>query len=487
MKRILLFLTVILCAPTLRAADPPNILWLYLEDVSGWFSCYGDEVIETPNIDALAEAGTKFTKFYTPAGVCSATRSAIVTGFMQTSIGAHQHRSCRADFRGKSMGEYDKNILPEYAKPLPIRFREAGWWTFNEGGKDDYNFEWSADQFYDWLREKGGWGPGSFLAGEPLAEKPDDKPFFGQIQFGGGKLGGKAKVVIDPADVSVPPYYPDVPIVREEIAHHYDCLLETDRQVGEVIAKLKEDGLYENTLIFLFSDHGMKLHRHKQMLYEGGIHMPLIVVGPGIEAGAVRDDLVSGIDISAASLAAAEIGVPEKMEGRDFLGEGYEPREYLVAARDRCDWTIEHMRAVVTPRFRYQKNYLIDRPYMQPTYKDDWEVTKKFRELMAAGEMNETQLIFFGEERVPEELYDLDNDPHELHNLAEDPHFAEELDQHRAYLAEWIEETNDQGQIPESELGLLCVMKRWGDKCVNPEYEKVRARWKEWEESEKSD
>lgn len=477
MRPFFLSLLAILIAPTLRADDTPNILWLYLEDVSGWFSCYGDEVIETPNIDALAEAGTRFTKFYTPAGVCSATRSAIVTGFMQTTIGAHNHRSCRAEFRGKSMGEYDRNVLPDYAKPLPIRFREAGWWTFNEGDKDDYNFEWSADEFYDWLRAKGGWAPGSFLAGEPLAGKPEDKPFFGQLQLGGGKLGNKAKKVVDPALVPVPPYYPDVPIVREEIAHHYDCLLETDRQVGEVIARLKEDGLYDNTLIFLFSDHGMKLHRHKQMLYEGGIHMPLIVAGPGIEAGAVRDDLVSGIDISAATLAAAGIGVPEKMEGRDFLAEGYEPREYLIAARDRCDWTIELMRAVVTPRFRYQKNYLTDRPYMQSTYKDGWEVTKKFREMMAAGEMNDTQLIFFGEERVPEEFYDLDNDPHELHNLADDPHFAEELDQHRAYLAEWIEETGDKGQLPESEIGLLCTMKRWGEECVNPEYDKVRARY----------
>lgn len=459
---------------TVSAVEPPNILWIYLEDVSGWFGCYGDEVIQTPNIDALAGAGTKFTRFYTPAGVCSATRSAIVTGMMQTSIGAHNHRSCRADFRGKSMGEYDRNVLPESATPLPIRFRNAGFWTFNEGGKDDYNFEWSVDEFYDFERSKGGWGPGSFLAGDCLKDKPEGKPFFGQIQLGGGKLGKRAPAVVDPAKVPVPPYYPDVPIVREEIAHHYDCLLKTDEQVGQVIAKLKEEGLYENTLIFMFSDHGMKLHRHKQMLYEGGIHMPCIVVGPGIEAGAVREDLVNGIDISAASLAASGIGVPETMEGCDFLAEGYEPREYLVSARDRCDYTIEKIRAVVTPRFKYLRNYLTDRPYMQPTYKDGWEVTKKFREMMAKGEMNETQLIFFGEDRVPEEFYDLENDPHELHNLAEDPHFAGQLDQHRKYLAEWIEETGDQGQSPESEIGLLSALKRWGDKCVNPEYERVR-------------
>ncbi|MEK9696985.1 MAG: sulfatase-like hydrolase/transferase, partial [Candidatus Poseidoniales archaeon] len=79
--------------------------------VSGWFSCYGETLIETPHIDQLAQEGVRFDRFYTPAGVCSATRSAIVTGMMQTSIGAHNHRSCRANFRGKSMGDYDRNVL----------------------------------------------------------------------------------------------------------------------------------------------------------------------------------------------------------------------------------------------------------------------------------------------------------------------------------------------------------------------------------------
>ena len=457
-----------------RADERPNILWIYLEDVSGWFSCYGETVIDTPNIDALAQRGTRFTRFYTPAGVCSATRSAIVTGMMQTSIGAHNHRSCRPTFRGKEMGEYDKNVLPSSVIPLPIKFRNAGYWTFNEGGKDDYNFEWDKDAFYDFDRSRGGWGPRTLVAGGCWSGKRKGQPFFGQVQLGGGKLGRRAATVIDRSAVPVPPYYPDIPEVREEIAHHYDCLLKTDEQVGQVIDALERDGLLDNTLIFLFSDHGYKLHRHKQFLYEGGIHMPLIVAGPGVAAGKVRDDLVSGIDVSAASLAAAGIELPNGIEGRDFLNDDYQPREFVVAARDRCDYTIEKIRAVVTPRFKYLRNYLTDRPYMQPSYKDPWPVSKRFREMMANGEMNETQLIFFGTDRSPEELYDLENDPHEIHNLAGDPRFADELKRHRQLLANWIEETGDHGQRPESDIGLRCVLKRWGDKCVNPEYEKVK-------------
>lgn len=469
-----LFILSSLCLQKCGAAERPNVLWIYLEDVSGWFSCYGDTVIETPNIDAVAESGIRFDRFYTPAGVCSATRSSIVTGMMQTSIGAHNHRSCRSNFRGKNMGKFDENILPKHVVPLPIRFRQAGYWTFNEGGKDDYNFNWSKDEFYDFERSKGGWGPGSLVKGDCWKGKKKDQPFFGQVQLGGGKLGKRAKQVIDPSTVPVPPYYPDVAEVRTEIAHHYDCLLKTDEQVGEVIGALKRDGYYDNTLIFMFSDHGYKLHRHKQFLYEGGIQMPLIVAGPGIPAGKVRDDLVSGIDVSAASLAASGIGVPDSMEGRDFLATNYQSREYVVAARDRCDYTIEKIRAVISPRFKYLRNYLTDRPFMQPSYKDPWPVSKKFREMMAKGEMNRTQLIFFGDERAPEELYDLENDPHEIHNLASDPKFAAELNRHRAFLAEWIKETGDQGQQPESDIGLLCTLKRWRDKCVNPEYDKVR-------------
>jgi len=164
--RLVVGILLCVCASQVTAAERPNVLWIYLEDVSGWFSCYGETLIETPHIDRLAELGTRFTRFYTPAGVCSPTRSAIITGMMQTSIGAHNHRSCRASFRGKDMGKYDKNVLPSHATPLPIRFRQAGYWTFNEGGKDDYNFEYDTKDFYDFERSRGGWGPRSLVAGD---------------------------------------------------------------------------------------------------------------------------------------------------------------------------------------------------------------------------------------------------------------------------------------------------------------------------------
>ncbi len=465
------FLAVVLslhCACA-YAEGRPNVLWIYLEDVSGWLSCYGETLIETPNFDRLAARGIRFDRFYTPAGVCSATRSATIVGAMQTSFGIHNHRSGRPDFRGQAMGAaFDDIRLPAGVEPLPVLMKKAGYFTFNQSGKDDYNFKWSADDFYSPNSKTNLW-----------RNRKDGQPFFGQVQLRGGKLGKRAKAVIDPSTVPVPPYYPDIPEVREEIAHHYDCLLKTDQEIGNLLDQLEKDGLTDSTYIFCFSDHGYKLHRHKQFLYEGGIRMPLLVAGPGIKSGQVRDDLVSGIDIAPASLAVAGLSIPSFMEGRDFLAKDYTPREYLVAARDRCDYSIEKIRAIVTPRFKYLRNYLTDRPFMQPSYKDPWPVSIRFREMMANNEMNETQLIFFGPEKPPEELYDLENDPHEIHNLAEDSAFQKELDEHRQLLKDWIVETGDQGQATESDAGLLAALKRWGDKCVNPEYDRVRSQLNE--------
>ncbi len=465
MKHILALL-LLLSALSVQAADRPNILWIYLEDVSGWFSCYGDKIIKTPNLDKLAASGIRFDRFYTPAGVCSATRSSIIVGAMQTTFGIHNHRSGRPDFRGKSMGkDFDDIRLPKGVQPLPVMMKKAGYFTFNQSGKDDYNFKWSHEELYSPNSKQNLW-----------RNRKANQPFFGQIQLRGGKLGRRAPTVIDRAKVPVPPYYPDIPLVREEIAHHYDCLLKTDQQVGEILAELEKDGLTDSTLIFCFSDHGYKLHRHKQFLYEGGIQMPMMVTGPGIKAGQVRKDLISGVDIAPACLAAAGMKIPKHMEGADFLAKDYKPRKFIVAARDRCDYTIERIRAMVTPQYKYLRNYLTDRPFMQPSYKDPWPVSKKFREMMANGEMNKTQLIFFGPKKAPEELYDLANDPHEIHNLANDPKHQKALAQHRKLLASWIKETDDQGQQAESDAGLLATLKRWGDKCVNPEYDRVRAK-----------
>ena len=206
--------------------------------------------------------------------------------------------------------------------------------------------------------------------------------------------------------------------------------------------------------------------------------MPLLISWQGntgvVASGTVRDDLVSGIDIGPTSLALAGLDVPEHMEGQDLFGENFVEREYVIAAKDRCDFTIDRMRTVRTKRYRYVRNFMTDRPFMQPQYRDGSDFMELMRGMYANGEMPPEQAFYWKEERPAEEFFDCDNDPDEVVNLVDDPVHAQALQQHRDILERWIADTGDKGQFPESEIGLRCVMKRWGDKCLNPEYDKIK-------------
>ncbi|MGK0155278.1 MAG: N-sulfoglucosamine sulfohydrolase [Neolewinella sp.] len=454
-----LFFSLTLTQTVVAQQAPPNILWIFVEDMNDWLGCYGDGLVKTPNIDALAARGARFRRAYMPAGVCSPTRSAVITGCWQTSIGAHNHRSSRGDH------QID---LPEGVRPLPMLMREHGYYTFNYG-KTDYNFRHQSADLYDVHQSNMNFdrvNPSKLW----LPARAANKPFFGQIQLRGGKNQSAAKM--DPSKVTVPPYYPDTVAVREEIAHHYDVIEKTDREVGKILKQLQADGMDKNTVVFFFSDHGYRMHRHKQFLYEGGVRVPCIVAGPGI-VKAVREDLISGIDLAATSLQLARAKRPETMQGRDIFDSNYS-RKFVVSARDRCDYTIDKIRAITTERYKYIRNYLIDRPYMQPQYRDARSITKQLRAAAKSGELDRVQMQFFGNARPTEELYDLQADPHEIRNLADAPGVRAQLEQHRNLLADWIEQTGDLGQQPESEASLRDVLERWQAKCVNPEFTPIR-------------
>ncbi len=448
----------------------PNILWVVAEDMNPWMSCYGTRLVETPTFDQMAAEGVRFERAYVTAPVCSSCRSALITGVMQTTLGIHNHRSSRSNTKKPEHRDLGLIYLPQGVKTVPEYFQDAGYATFNQG-KTDYNFVYDKKDLYcvkDWRDAQA-----------------QGKPFFGQIQLRGGKNG---KVVlenqapVDPQEVEVPPYYPDHPVYREMIADHYACVLGTDESVRRILERLEADGLADDTIVFFFSDHGMPGGlRHKQFCYEGGIRVPLLIRWPKHfpvrPAGLVVDDLVTTIDVSATSLALAGIDIPAHFEGRDLFAEDYQPRAYVIAARDRCDYTIERIRAVVTPRYKYLRNFYTDRPYLQPQYRDNRDVMITWKELRAEGKLTPDAARFISDERPAEELYDLETDPHEIRNLVDDPAAAAQLKRHRRILDNWIRETDDKGQYPESDGGLLQVLYRWGDKCINPEYEPVRKKY----------
>lgn len=431
------------------ADDRPNIVWIIPDDMSAHFSCYGETAIETPNVDKLAAGGVKFTNAYVTAPVCSTCRSAFITGMYQTSIGAHHHRSGRGAAKIR---------LPEGMKLVPQLFQEAGYhtsitgWPVRKGrlGKTDYNFEWNKS-VYD---------------GADWSGRKDGQPFFVQIQTPGGKLRGKdsggwermaksaekalGSRTADDA-VKLPPYYPTHPDIVRDWAAYLDSVRMTDVMVGEVLGRLEAEGIRENTLVLFMTDHGISHGRGKQFMYDEGLHVPLVISGPGIGAGTVRDDVVEHIDIAALSLAAAGIELPHYMQARDILADDYEAREAVFAARDRCDETVDHMRSVRTKEFKYIRNFLPKRPYLQPcAYKDAKSILIALREWNAAGKLDEAQKLLFRQERPEEELFDVEADPYEINNLAGDPVYAGKLEEMRGRLDEWMEESRDLGRVAES-------------------------------------
>lgn len=469
MKRLIAVFLSLIALP-LSAAEKPNILWIFCEDLSPWMGSYGFPVNEgkTPALDQLSKDGIRFSRCYVPAPVCSACRSAMITGVYQTTTGTHQHRSSRSPESAIQ--------LPKGMKTLPQIFIENGYATFNKG-KDDYNFVYKRNQHYTTGNAKPKPGQKNKFYGKKgnadWTAVEDGKPWFGQIQLGGGKTNTrKLSDKVDPATMKVPPYFPNEEIFRQEWAHHYDTVRVTDGHVQEIMNRLKADGLLENTIVFFFSDHGNNHSlRHKQFCYEGGVHVPLIISGPGIEKNAMRAELISSLDISATTLALAGIELPDYLHGQDLFGDDYKARDHVVSARDRCDYTIDRIRTVRTQKFRYLRNFMTDRILLQAQYRDGQAQTKRLRELHARGELGKIPTWAFFGKRPAEELYDLEKDPHQVNNLANDPKFANELKRHREFLTNWIKETGDQGEQPESDRNLRAIYKRWGKKCVNPEFD----------------
>ncbi|MEQ2006937.1 MAG: sulfatase-like hydrolase/transferase, partial [Limisphaerales bacterium] len=256
--------------------------------------------------------------------------------------------------------------------------------------------------------------------------------------------------------------YPDHPVARQDWAEYLDAASELDRKIGLILKQLEADGLADNTMVLFMGDHGQAHVRGKQFVYDDGLSIPLIIRWPknfpapkNFKPGTVSDQLVCSLDFTATSLALAGVTKPAAMQGRVFLGEQSEPpRQYVFGARDRCDETMFRFRTVRDARFRYIRNFMPERPFLQANdYKErSYPVWNLIKELGAAGKLTDWQKNFYlAPTMPPEELFDMDADPHSMVNLAAStkPEHQAALKRLRAELEKWIEESNDQGRIPE--------------------------------------
>ncbi len=459
------------------AAERPNILWIVSDDLGIELGCYGEPAVQTPHLDRLAAEGVRFTNAFATSPVCSSARSALITGMYQTSIGAHHHRTRK------------KKPLPKGVRPVTEHFRKAGYFVSNGSsasglnnlGKTDYNFYVANEK--------------AMFDGTDWTQRSEGQPFFAQVQIKEPHrvfpiVGDD---VIDAKDVRLPPMYPDHPVARADWRNYLAAIQIMDAQVGTVLQRLDDEGLAENTVVLFFGDHGRPHLRGKQWLYDGGIHIPLIMRWPGkLKAGTVDNRLVSMIDFAPTSLAAAGIPVPENMQGIDINADKALAHWEIYAARDRCGDAIDRIRCVRSGRYKYIRNFMPEVPYMVHSgyKKSAYPVWTLMEVLHARGELQLEHRLWMSPRRWEEELYDLKSDPHELLSVAGDPAYEKVLVELRDKLDGWIRETGDQGAEVEGDArfyrGLKAekrrsyartMQKRGLDPDVRPDY---YLRW--WEE-----
>ena len=421
----------------------PNILWITTEDQSrDDVGCYGHPLVKTPNIDRLAAEGVRFTNAFAAAPSCSPTRSGLITGMCPISIGAHNQRNNSAK-------------LPEGIKILPQHLKEAGYfcvnvhWDLSKPGKTDFQFQWDREAAYedalDWAQRE----PGQpFFAQVNIPEPHRTNPTPDRV------FARDADKPINPDDVPLPPYYPDDPVVRIDFSQYLEAIQVADRKVGGLLKKLENEGDAVNTVVFVFGDHGRPFPHGKQYVYDEELAIPFIVRWPGkVEPGTVCDDLISMVDFAPTVMRIAGLDVPEFVDGIPFLGFGNEEREYVFASRDRVDDAVDRIRCVRTRHFKYIRNFYPEKPYdLNETYMVmNHPTLAALRKLHAEGKLNKAQAKWMASSRPEEELYDLQKDPWELHNITGNPEYREALETLRRKLDEWIEQTGDRGQYPESE------------------------------------
>jgi len=414
------------------AKSRPNILWLIAEDLSPDLGCYGNRLVKTPNLDKLASEGTMFTNVFATASVCSPSRSAFLTGMYQTSIDSHHHRTSNPRPLAKG-----NRLISEH-------FRENGYFVFNgeadnlsAPGKMDVNFLYdeSSIEGTDWRQRKNG------------------QPFFGMIQFKETHRDfvRDTKNPIDPAAVELPPYYADHQLVRRDWANYLEDIQILDGKVGGILRRLEADGA-DNTIIVFLGDHGRPMIRDKQFLYDGGIHIPLIIKWPGgIPAGKTEDSLISTIDIGPSCMRLAGIDIPGHIHGRPFVDNNTAEREFIFAARDRCGEAADRIRCVRSKKYKYIRNFHPNIPYTQfSAYKEiQYPVLHLMRQLYCENKLNDVQKRFMAAVRPYQELYDIEKDPFEINDLSQKAEFQGILNDFSGQLDQWIKDTNDAGEIPE--------------------------------------
>lgn len=431
-----------------NSADHPNILWITCEDISPYLGSYGCKESYTPNLDRLAVKGIRYTHMYANAPVCAVARSTILSGMYASTLGTHQMRT--------------RTQLPEIIPVYPKILREAGYYCTNNV-KKDYNSNLENDNTI--------WDESSNTA--HYSNRKPGQPFFAvfnntvthesqlsknriQHYIENEQIPENSRV--NPGDIILPPYHPDLPEIRQDWARLHDLITLMDSQTGELLKELEELGLADNTIVFFYSDHGGQLARSKRYIYNVGTQVPFILYLPEKwqhlaekKPGTTDNRLISFVDLAQTILSITGCEIPQLMQGHVFLGsEKEEAPDYVHFYRDRMAERYDFSRAVTDGRYYFIRNFMPHRPRGRDsrygfTVQANWRVWEEYFE---TGKCNEIQSQFF-QPKYSIELFDTDSDPWHVLNIAKETEYQKIITQLSNELDKWMIETRDIGLIPE--------------------------------------
>ena len=436
----------------------PNIV-LFVSDDHGLeaVGCYGNPVIKTPNLDRLAAEGVRFTHAFCTTASCSASRSVILTGLHNHANGQYGHQH-----------SYHHFVSFDNIKSLPVLLSEAGYRTARIG---KYHVAPQGVYKFEVVLQANSRNP------VEMAEKcrefiaaPDSQPFFlyfctddphrsnGEAEkqpdkpnpFGNRAEGyrGVKEIKYDPKDVIVPPFLPDIPQCRAELAQYYQSVSRVDQGVGQLMSVLKETGKYDNTVVIYISDNGIAFPGAKTTLYEPGMNLPCIVRSPYQKARpVVCNALISWADLTPTILdLAGALSEQADFHGRSFKSvlEQDNPGGWdeIYASHTFHEITMYYPMRVVRQR-RYKLIWNIAHRLSYPFASDLWGSSTWQATLQRGDKYYGKRAVKAYLHRPEFELYDLENDPHEIKNLADNPTYQKVLSELKEKLKAFQKRTND--------------------------------------------
>lgn len=477
------FITFLFLSLLPLAAAPRNIVLIVTDDQSPDLGCYGNTVLKTPAIDALAADATRFTRAFATTASCSASRSVILSGLHNHANG--QYGLAHGPHKAQAHPSVAAVSLPNQLKQLGYRTAVTG--KYHVAPRSAFDFQ----EFIPGARNTVKMAEDSAA----FIKRDDAQPFFlyfcpadphrsGDFDeasewrpnlFGNKKDGGYPgvqEVIYDPAEVIVPPFLPDSASTRAELAQYYQSISRIDQGVARLIAVLKEAGRWEDTLIIFTSDHGMPFPGAKTTVYDAGLKVPFIVRNPYQEKrGIVSEAMITHADITptlldfaggydSASQAPKKLSPVPEIPKQDNAGpkfKNYHGRSWLPVLAEESPAGWDHTAASHT--FHEVTMYYPMRSWREGRYKlifnlanglpfpfasDLWEAPcwqealKKGPDAAYGG-----RTVSSYQHRPRFELYDTETDPWEFKNLSEVPEQREKLESLKAKLQAFQKATDD--------------------------------------------